>query len=531
MFNMGLVRSLACLVGAGLSLAAADTAGALYRKAKKAEKEGDATRAYLWYAQAAAADPNDVRKAWARGLALRTRALIETNALPPGLEKDAGPAAALSGVITPAELEEARRPLPPLEVQGNDELHSFDLSGNARELWRKVAAAYVLEVVFDADFEPSRTIRLRIADAGFREALRILAAATGTFAVPVNEGMLLVAADTQQKRQEVEPYAAVVLPIPEPVSVQEAQEAARAVQQLLDIRRLVVDTTRRLVLLRDRASTVRAAAAITRQLMNSPPEVTVEVEFLEVTDSSRTRYGLDLPGSFPLVWLSNLWGNKISIPEGTLNLAVFGGGATLFGVGIADAELFASMTHSSGRSLLRSTLRTLHGQPATLHVGDRYPVQTQGYFGPVEGQGKVYTPPPAINFEDLGVVVKVTPYVHGGGDVTLEVESEFKVLAGEVSNGIPVIANRSFKGVCRLKGDEWAVMAGLMKTSEARQIAGLWGLARIPYLGALFRQDTTEKESSQTLLVLRPRIVRLPPGEALARAVWTGTETRPSPTL
>ena len=53
----------------------------------------------------------------------------------------------------------------------------------------------------------------------------------------------------------------------------------------------------------------------------------------------------------------------------------------------------------------------MEGQPATLHVGEKYPIITSGYFGNTSGSGTVYTPPPTITFEDLGLLIKVTPHV------------------------------------------------------------------------------------------------------------------------
>ncbi len=53
----------------------------------------------------------------------------------------------------------------------------------------------------------------------------------------------------------------------------------------------------------------------------------------------------------------------------------------------------------------------MDGLPATLHVGEKYPIITSGYFGNTSGSGTVYTPPPTVSFEDLGLLIKVTPHV------------------------------------------------------------------------------------------------------------------------
>lgn len=513
-------------------LAGAESAKSLCKKARKAEKAGNYAQAYVWYAEAAAMDARGRTKAWGHSLALRTRALREINQLPPGLGTKAGDAAAPAdqrflGHITRKDLEEAAKPLPPLELQATPGARDFNLQGSVRSIYERVSRAYGLKVVFDGDYAPSKPIRLRIQRANYREALRILGAATGTFQIPVSEKMILVAKDTVQKRRELESNVAVVVPIPETVSVQEAQELAQAVQQLMEIKKLVIDAQQRLVLIRDRVSRVRPAQMVFAQLLHSRPEVVVDFDLMEFSKTSKTRYGLDLPGSFPIMWLTKWMGNASSISSSLLNFATFGGGITTFGIGIANAELFASMSRSSAKTLLRGEVRTADGQTATLHVGDKYPIQTQGYFGRIEGSGKVYTPPPTINFEDLGVVVKLTPHIHGSNEITLKVDAKFRVLTGQSLNGIPIISNRSLQSVVRLKNDEWAVMAGLVRRSEVRTISGIAGLSQIPHLGILFRKSTTTKESGQTLLVLKPRLVRLPVAEFMTRQIWTGTETRP----
>jgi general secretion pathway protein D len=178
--------------------------------------------------------------------------------------------------------------------------------------------------------------------------------------------------------------------------------------------------------------------------------------------------------------------------------------------------------------VLRAEIVTLDGQPATLHVGDRYPVTTSNFSGAGGGIGFQNGGfAPTIQFEDLGVVLKVTPAVHENYEVTLDVDAQFKTLGADSGNGIPVIGTRQYQGKVRLKNGEWAVIAGLVTTNDAEAPTGIAGLMNIPWLGRLFSHQTHTKESTQTLIVLKPHFVALPPWETVQKPIWTGTESRP----
>jgi general secretion pathway protein D len=161
-----------------------------------------------------------------------------------------------------------------------------------------------------------------------------------------------------------------------------------------------------------------------------------------------------------------------------------------------------------------------------MHVGDRYPIIVNGYVGNTSG-GTVYTPPPTVQFQDLGLVLKITPSVHQGGDVTLEVEAEYNVLGAETANNIPIISRRKYTGKVRLAGNETAVLAGMFKTSRSETRSGLFGLHRLPLIGRFFRSNALDTEDSEILLTMRPRLLSLPPFETPVPTLWVGTESRP----
>jgi general secretion pathway protein D len=497
------------------------SADQLFQQAQKAERAGQTVSAYLLYSQAAAADPNNLAY-WMRAQTLRPLAsLMNTQPAPHDIAPDKIDRT-LFGSISDEDLEQARKPLPPPTLKATPGRQDFDLKGDSKALWEQIAAAFHLMVIFDTAYQPVPPFRMQLTSADYRDALRSIEAATNSFLTPVSDRLIFVANDTPAKRTEFEGTAAIVIPFAETISVQELQEVATGVRGMLDITRLMVDTQRHLILLRDRVTKVRLAEKVFQDLLRPRAQVAIEIEILTTDQSSALTYGVNLQSSFPLVNFATKKNLLYTIPAGYMNFMTFGGGASLLGFGVTNAELFATVAKSSASTLLRSEIVALDGQPTTFHVGDRYPLVTNAYIGNTSGGGQVFTPPPTFTFEDLGLLLKITPHIHGTEEVTLDLDAEFKLLGAAAVDGIPVISNRKYESKTRVMTGEWAVLAGLMTSSEARTITGIPILSLVP----LLRSNKVNKDNGATLIVLKPHLLILPPSESPTWRAWCGTETK-----
>jgi len=306
------------------------------------------------------------------------------------------------------------------------------------------------------------------------------------------------------------------------------------VQQACGIQKVSWDSRANAVVLRDSVSKVLAARELFQDLLYPRAQVMVEMDFLEVTNSKELNYGLPLQSSFPLSSFSTFMQNVPQLAQNIAGMLRFGGGATLFGIGVANLQSVASLTRSDSKLLLHASARSVDGEPATIHVGQKYPILTGAFVGTTgvsNTSGAIgtaaYQPPPSFTFEDLGLSLKATPHVHGTGDVSLTVEAEFKVLGGASVNDIPIIANRSLKSDVSLKMGEWAVIAGLIDATDARTLAGIAGVASIPLIGPLTSNVTRNTSADQVLILLRPTLLTAPPDNSLTHVFRMGAEVRP----
>ncbi len=500
-------------------------AKSLVWRAEALEEQGKITEAWFLYSQAAKLDPKNLLAA-GKTSQLRSKALEKASFAPDknaAVEPDPNDPLVR---ITEGDMRDIARMLPPPSLDPKPGTITLNLSGDGKTIYQRVLSHFGIDLIFDGDYDNPRDRQVKLEDASFDEALYVVNLVTNSFVNPLSDKLAMIVRDTDQKRREQERNVAITLPILTAISSPEAQEVARAIQQIFELQRVSIDSVRGMMMIRDRWSKVKPAQVALSQLLQYRGQVMIDVEFYEVSEQSTLSFGFSLPNSSQLIPLVKSRSLITAPLNGIKGLLSFGGGTTLFGLGVTSATLFASMTHSNAKSLYETKLRSLDGLPATVHIGDRFPIitATSSYSDGTNPNAQLTAP--QIQFEDLGLSVKLTPHMHANGEISLELESEFKVLTGQTNNNIPVIATRKYTGTVRLKEGEWAVAAGLTTRSDSHNRSGIAGLSQIPVIGPLFARNGHDQTSGQTLLVVRPHIIGAVPAEYAGRELFTGPETR-----
>jgi general secretion pathway protein D len=541
----------------GLALAAdfedppSELATVLVRKAKNAERAGDMADAYVYYSQASALQPrNKGYRAAAAALqsrASRSQAAAQMKAAAPALEAEAWRDTeeyhpALSGggspglsfdSLTARELAREPQLASPPRLQATAGRYDFDLNDPPRGLFDKVAAKFNLQIVYDSDYPPGgEPMRFRITQVDYRDALGALQAATGSFVIPLAPRVIMVARDTAAKRNDLEQFVTLTVPVPQVITTQELTEIMQLVREVSSVEKIGWDTNDDQIVMRDRVSRVALAQSLVEQLFTYHPEVMIDLELLQVSNTDTINYGFNVTDSFPLVYLGSIQNSMASIPSGIANLLTFGAGRTLIGVAAAEVQAMFNETFSNSKSLYSARLRSASGQAGVFHVGEKYPIITSGFVAAstTNTTGSTvprYAAPPAVSFENLGLEVKATPRVHGADAVSMSIEATYEVLNGQSADGIPVILTNKITTDIRLRNEEWAVVGGLISDSSTKTKSGFWALAGIPVIGNLFRQTSIDKQSGAFLIGIRPHILYIGPDENVTQSLRAGTDARP----
>ena len=174
--------------------------------------------------------------------------------------------------------------------------------------------------------------------------------------------------------------------------------------------------------------------------------------------------------------------------------------------------------------LSRPVVRTLDNQPAFIQVGQRVP-RIVGSTISLNGQSN------AIDQENVGLILGVTPRISPDGNVVMEVDAE-KSKVGPEDEGIPVavsvdgtiirsprVDTITAQTTVSVADGETVVLGGMISTEKETVERRAPYLADIPILGHLFRFDSTDERRSEMIIILTPRVIRTPEdGERIKQA-------------
>jgi general secretion pathway protein D len=174
-------------------------------------------------------------------------------------------------------------------------------------------------------------------------------------------------------------------------------------------------------------------------------------------------------------------------------------------------------------------LRASQDKDATFKLGERYPILNAS-FSPISNSSAIsavlgnqsYTAPfPSVNYEDIGLTLKAKPLVHHDSDVAVELDLQFRTLGTTVTNGIPDILNREYKGGILLKNGEQAAVAGMITKSEEKSLNGLPMFSGIPGFGVFTGTSSKQEEDDELLILITPHVL-LDPERPESPEIWIG---------
>jgi general secretion pathway protein D len=157
--------------------------------------------------------------------------------------------------------------------------------------------------------------------------------------------------------------------------------------------------------------------------------------------------------------------------------------------------------------LSRPQILTLDNQEATITVGEEVPFIRNTR---VTDQGSTFN---TIEYEDVGIILTVTPHINPNGWVILDVHPEISAISDStvpIAEGVTaaVFTKREARTTVAVRDGQTIVIGGMMRDNMRDVVRSVPFLGRIPLLGGLFRFTDTVKEKTELLIFLTPYILK-----------------------
>jgi len=277
----------------------------------------------------------------------------------------------------------------------------------------------------------------------------------------------------------------------------------------------------------------KAAAPKAVSMMEAPPpaaagEVLLQVKFAEVDRSAVNQLGvniLSLPGAKNIFTIATqqFGGQSIS---GQVGATTTTGGFTLADllnifVFRPDINLAVTIKALETQNLLQilaePNVLTESGKDASFLAGGEFP------YPIVQPGGAGAVPVITIQFRQFGVKLDFTPTLTADGNIHLKVKPEVSTLdfsqAITISGfTVPALSTRRVESEMELKDGQSFAIAGLVDNRVTENLNKIPGLGDIPLLGKLFQSRNLNKNKTELLVLVTPRIVKplapseVPPG-------------------
>jgi general secretion pathway protein D len=446
---------------------------------------------------------------------------------------------------------------------------SFHVRADGQSLLRQVLSAYGIAPSFDSSVS-SQPVRFDVDDVNFHQAEELLQLQTNTFFVPLDPHRVLVAKDTRANRQEYERLLLETVYLPG-LNTQDFTDVSNVARNVIELQQVTANATQNAVTVRGPESKLALLNSTLTGLMDGRSQVLLNVRIYEIARTHAANVGVQMPQQFTAFNLNSeiqqvLNGNQALIQQiissGLANandieaiaaillasgqisnsiltqpFAIFGGGLTATGVTLGSPTLNLALNSSDSRAIDQIQLRLQDQETGDILAGMHYPIIQSSYSNLAGGGVNIpglnsagvssqlaalginssslnQQTIPQVQYQDLGLQLKATPYIHRDQSMRLKLDLKIQALGGTSLNDIPILTNRQFTADIDLKDGASALVTSYLTSQESNAVSGLPGLSEIPGLQSTTNKDA-QKNTGELVVLITPHVVRLPhPGGA-----------------
>lgn len=414
-----------------------------------------------------------------------------------------------------------------LDIDASERIKSLSLKNTPiTKIFKVLGKSYGVNFIFDKDFRDF-VYSIEVEEIGFYEALKQLCMVGNAEYRILDKSSVLIFPNTTFKKRTFGLRGVKVFYLANST----AEDVKKLLMAVFRDQQILVQEDKNLnsLIIKAEYSTLVEIEKFIASIDKTKGEVAIDVEILEVTKNFINALGTNFGDvSSPVASIDA--GITTTNSEGASSI-----NKTFKFYNIPDVSFFMTVpsaalsfleSHDSTKLISKPNLRGVDGEEIKFMVGDEVPVpQTQ--FAAAAAGGISNVPVTTYQYRNVGVDIKLTPFIHNDNEITIKIKLTINSIAGSQGD-FPIFGKRELENIIRLKEGETNIIGGFIKDEYRKGVQGIPGLSRLPILGKLF--GTTGKEGKETDLIfsITPRIIRKTEITAADKQpIWADVEAAP----
>ena len=360
-----------------------------------------------------------------------------------------------------------------------------------------------INFIFDRTVQQEAKTSIFVRDNPIEDVLKLILLTNQLAYKVLNENSLLIYPDTPAKQKDYQELVVRSFHI----NNTDVKQMVAMVRGLVKARDIYVNERLNLFIMRDTLEMIRLVERLVTINDFPDPEVMLEVEVLEINRNSALKLGPEMPTQTSFSFLPGV-GTAAPVlgADGLLKLtqtSIDG----LRNFSIANQVLVEFRKSLTANNVLANPrIRVKSREKAKILIGDKIPIITSN----VSGQAATVTQ--SVTFVDVGLKLEMEPIISQNDEVSIKALLEVSTVVANIPLGnggqVPQIGTRTAETLLSSRDGVTQVLAGLIQDRDRKTLSGIAGLVDIPVLGKLFASQDLNREKTEIILLITPRIVR-----------------------
>ncbi|MBH37616.1 hypothetical protein CL658_01110 [bacterium] len=250
----------------------------------------------------------------------------------------------------------------------------------------------------------------------------------------------------------------------------------------------VIQTQESLVILTVDSKKIQKLTSIIKKLDSEKvPQIILEAQILEITKSVLDNLGV--------VWSDN-YGIGVDITE---TAGQFAYQSTLSGI---SAVINLLENDGKAKVLAKPKIKAIHGQEATIFIGDRIPYTELTISG-----GSVAE---SVKYANAGINLSILPEINAfTQEIKIKIIPEVSYINGYrgKNNDIPVLRTRKVDTTVYVKNRNTVLIGGLFNSSDSDTESKFPFISKLPFFGGLFKSQKSQTDQTELVIAITPQII------------------------